>query len=273
MVSGTSAGRGAVSSGSSRSPVTGFFVFSWLLDVVRGLCFCGSFCACAKPAVVTMSSAAIASAMSVLFFVISTSNPEPGKSLGATPKQNDLDRLKQDDRVKHQTMVLDVEKIVLQLLSRIRDRRAVRILDLRPAGQSRRDQMALFVVRNLLGELGHKVRALRPRADETHFAAQDVPELRNLVDARFAQDATDARRAIVAFTGPHRTVRFRVYSHRTKLEQGKRPAVLADSLLLVKDWTTRVELDENRSQNRDRQRQQRANQRRQTMHERARKRR
>src|SRR5688500_19778759 len=65
--------------------------------------------------------------------------------------------------------------------------------------------MALFVVRNLLGELGHKVRALRPRADETHFAAQDVPELRNLVDARFAPDATDGRRKRIASTGPHPT--------------------------------------------------------------------
>src|SRR5688572_6556223 len=111
-------------------------------------------------------------------------------------------------------------------------------------------------------ELGHEVRTLGTRTDETHLAAQDVPELRNLVDANLAYDATDARRAVVAFAGPHRTVCFSVSSHRTKLDQRERPPVLAHAILLVKDWTTGVELDQNRGHDHDRQRQERPQQRR-----------
>src|SRR6185503_5280821 len=89
----------------------------------------------------------------------------PEISLGPSPKQNDLDRLKQDDRIKNQTVILDVEKVVLKFLARVFNRGAVRILDLRPTGQSRRDQMSLFVVGDLLRELGHEVRTLGTRAD------------------------------------------------------------------------------------------------------------
>ena len=39
------------------------------------------------------------------------------------------------------------------------------------------------------------VRQRRPRADERHVAAQHVPELRQLVEARLAQNASDRRDA------------------------------------------------------------------------------
>ena len=45
--------------------------------------------------------------------------------------------------------VLDVEEIVLQLLERVLDARAVGVADLRPAGQARPDDVALAVEGNL----------------------------------------------------------------------------------------------------------------------------
>ena len=81
-------------------------------------------------------------------------------------------------------------------------------------------------------------RSLGPRADEAHLTSQDVPELRNLVDANLAYDAADARSSIIAPAGPDWAISFRVHSHRTKLNQRKRFAVLTDALLLVKDGPT-----------------------------------
>src|SRR5690349_22125059 len=242
MSCGTSAGVCVVSSGSSRSLVVAFLSFCGVLVVVvRGRSFCGSCGGCAATLAVNALKLSTTSAICLRIVI---SNLQTRTLLGPPPKQNYFDRLKDDDGVQNQTLVLDVEKIVLQLLPRIFDRRAVRILDLRPTRQSGRDQMSLLVKRNLLGELGHEVRPFRTWSNEAHLASQDVPELRNLVDANFANDLADARRARVAFAGPNRTIRFGVDSHGAKLRQDKRAAILSDSFLLVENWATRLEFDQ-----------------------------
>src|SRR6187551_1455158 len=104
--------------------------------------------------------------------------------------------------------------------------------------------MPLLVKRNLLGQLGYEMRALRPGANEAHLAFQDVPELWNLVDANLANDASHARCARVAFAGPDRAVLFGVNSHRAKFGEHERAPVFADSFLFVKDRAARFELDE-----------------------------
>src|SRR5205085_5863935 len=91
-------------------------------------------------------------------------------SAPAAPEQDRLDRLEQDHGIKYQALILDVVEIVLQLLPRVFDGRTVRVFDLRPAGQTGRDQMALLVERNLLSELFDEVRPFRPGADEVHLA-------------------------------------------------------------------------------------------------------
>src|ERR1051326_6891934 len=163
------------------------------------------------------------------------SNLQTRDLLGPPPKQDYFDRLKENDCVQDQPLVLDVEKIVLKFLTSIFDCRAVWILDLRPTRQTRCDQMSLFVKRNLFGQLGHEVRTFRAWSNKAHLALQDVPELRYLIDTNLANDAADSRRARVSFTGPNRTVLLGVNSHRSKLCQYKRAAVLTDSFLLVED--------------------------------------
>src|SRR5215204_1073021 len=108
--------------------------------------------------------------------------------------------------------------------------------------------MPLFVERNLLGQLGNEMRTFRPRAHEAHLTLEDVPELRNLVDANLTNDATDARRARIALARPHRTTLLGVNSHRAKLHQHKSSPVLSDSFLLVKDRATRLQLDQHSSE-------------------------
>src|SRR5262245_37449703 len=198
------------------------------------------------------------------------SNLQTRTLLGPPPKQDYFDRLKDNDCVQNQTLVLDVEKIVLKFLTSIFDRRSIRILDLRPASQTRRDQMSLFVKRDLLGQLGHEVRAFRTWSNKAHLAFQDVPELRYLINANLANDAPHARRAGIAFTGPNRTILFGVNSHRSKLCQHKRAAVLADAFLLVEDGPARLQFDQHSREQNDWQRKNCADERHQPVHRRAR---
>src|SRR5713226_1098802 len=139
--------------------------------------------------------------------------------LSSPSEQNRLDRFEQDRRIERQALVLDVVKIVLQLLLGVLDRRAIRIFDLRPTRQPGRDQMALFVKRNFLGQLGNEMRTFGPRANEIHVAPQDAPKLWNLVHANLADDASHSRHTLVFSLGPDWPVLFSVNAHGTKLHQ------------------------------------------------------
>lgn len=55
-------------------------------------------------------------------------------------------------------------------------------------GTLRRDGQALLVVLGVFGDFAHQRRA---GADEGHVATEDVPELRQLIQAGFAQEVTD----------------------------------------------------------------------------------
>src|SRR5882724_5402562 len=103
--------------------------------------------------------------------------------------------------------------------------------------------MPLLVVRNLLCKLSHKVRPLGTRADKAHFATQDVPELRNLIDSNLAYDTAHARGSIVVFTGPHRSCRLSINSHRAKFCQHKKATVLADAFLPIEHRAARIKFD------------------------------
>src|ERR1044072_5351164 len=103
--------------------------------------------------------------------------------------------------------------------------------------------MPLLVERNLLGQLGHKMRPLRSGTNEAHLTLQNIPKLGNLIDSNLANHAAYARRASVFLTGPHRPCFFGINSHRAKLGEHKNAPVLADSFLPVKNRTLRLELD------------------------------
>src|SRR5437899_4451514 len=54
----------------------------------------------------------------------------------AFAEQNDADRFEQDNEIENEGVVLDVVKIVFQLLDRLFDGRAVRVAHLGPSRQS-----------------------------------------------------------------------------------------------------------------------------------------
>src|SRR5204863_715630 len=111
--------------------------------------------------------------------------------------------------------------------------------------QARRDQVTLLVVIDFLSELRDEVGTLRPGPNKVHVPAEDVPELRNLVDANLANDATHTRHAIIAIARPNGSVLLSVNAHRAKLHHRKSASVFADALLLVKHWPVRIDLDQN----------------------------
>src|ERR1051326_898246 len=120
--------------------------------------------------------------------------------------------------------------------------------------------MSLFIVGNLLGQLRYEVWPFGTGADKRHFSAQNVPKLRDLINADLPDDPSDSRHPLVALAGPDRSVLFCVNSHRAKLCQHKRLSVFTNALLLIKDRPTRFQLDENRGNYHDGKRQNRADQ-------------
>ena len=99
-----------------------------------------------------------------------------------------------------------------------------------------------------------EVELLRPRADDRHVAAQDVDQLRQLVDARPAQHPADARHARVGLELEHRVrelveadelrePRLGVSHHRAELEHLERPRPLAAAGLAEEDRQAGIEQD------------------------------
>src|ERR1051325_744380 len=106
--------------------------------------------------------------------------------------------------------------------------------------------MSLLVIRDFVGELCHKVRSFRTGTDKVHVTPQDIPELRDFIDADLANDAPHARHALVISLGPNRSIFLGVCAHRAKLHELEWAAVLPDALLLVKNGSARIQLDQNR---------------------------
>src|SRR5581483_11571633 len=113
----------------------------------------------------------------------------------------------------------------------------------RPAGDARADEMPLGVARMLLLELLHENRPLGARTDHRHVAAQDVEELRQLVERGAADEFADLRHARVADRREASAVLLRVGAHRAELEDLERLAAAPDPLLAVEHGAAVLERD------------------------------
>src|SRR6185436_13898151 len=104
--------------------------------------------------------------------------------------------------------------------------------------------MPLLVVRDFLRQLSDEVGAFRTRPHKSHLSTQDVPKLRNLIDAHFANDPTHARGSIIIFARPNGASLLRIDTHRAKLQKHKRLPIVTHSLLAIEHGTARVQLDQ-----------------------------
>ena len=100
------------------------------------------------------------------------------------------------------------------------------------------------VVGDRLPELLDEDRALRPRPDQAHVAAQDVEELGQLVDIRVAEPIADPSASGVVIEGPDRArLPLGIAPHAAELDDGEEPSPLPDPLLLVEDRPARGDQD------------------------------
>ncbi len=107
------------------------------------------------------------------------------------------------------------------------------------------------------------MRALRPRADEAHVAADHRHELRQFVQAGLADELADARAAIVVLARPHRhAILLRVHPHAAELGEGEVAPALAHPRLAVEDRSARFHPDRQCDQQHQRPRDQQQRQRR-----------
>ena len=84
----------------------------------------------------------------------------------------------------------------------------------------------------------------RARPDKAHVAAEDVPELRQLVHRRRAHEPPDARHARIVFSGLNRArARFGIDDHRAELQRVEAAAALADALLREEHRAAVFDLD------------------------------
>src|SRR5262249_7487266 len=154
----------------------------------------------------------------------------------------------------------------LDLLADVVDARVVRLVDLRPSGNSRFDSVTLLIFRDVSPKLGDDRRPLGTRAHDVHVAAQHVPELRHFVEARAAQEPTAGRATGLGRRAPGRSpLGRRVPVDRGDLERREPPSAMivetpvaiaritpatvdTYACLRIEHWAARRELDRDRDQ-------------------------
>src|SRR6266536_3165768 len=98
------------------------------------------------------------------------------------------------------------------------------------------------------------MRTLRAGTDKIHFTAQDIPELRYLINANLANNAADSGNSFIRFVCPYWSGLLSIKFHRAKLGKNEGASVFADTFLLVKNRSTRIDFNQNRRQHHERQR-------------------
>src|SRR5207302_5842686 len=113
-----------------------------------------------------------------------------------------------------------------------------------PAGEARLHVEASALPRRVLVDL---VAKRWSRADQAHVAADDVPELRQLVEREPAEGAARSRDArVAAVDGVARALLLGADDHRPQLEQVEVAPLVADAPLPVEDRAAVLELDRER---------------------------
>ena len=143
--------------------------------------------------------------------------------------EDDEERLRAHRQIDDEVPVAQVPEIVGQLDGCALAVCGVTGANLGPAGDARLDEQPLSPGGNDRLEQLDELRPFGARPDDGHVAAENVQQLRKLVQVRPPQQPADTRRARVAGTGPDRTAAaLRVGAHRPELVDREQPPALAD---------------------------------------------
>src|SRR5215217_3281568 len=149
----------------------------------------------------------------------------------------------------------DVLEVVRELL---RPRLLATHARLREPGEPGPDDETLPVLGNLLGELLEERRTDRPRPDDGHVAAEDIPELRYLVELRRTEPTSQTRdlrlgadRELLPVVGTE--TRLGVSLERPVLEHVEDAPVPPDPQAAVEERRSRSREEDDRDDDEDRQ--------------------
>ena len=143
--------------------------------------------------------------------------------------------------------MLQVIKIKFEPTQHLLRRIRIAIIKRRIRRYTRPDLIQKRIARITANDLFNIEATLRTRTDKSHIAAQDVPQLRQLVQMMLTQEAAYARQArVFAPTTKLRAARFGVIMHAAKLIHGKGAAVAADARLLEEGGRAKIASQHNR---------------------------
>src|SRR2546422_7545923 len=142
------------------------------------------------------------------------------------PHQDHGNGLQEDAEVQGEGHVLDVIKVILQLLVSVIDRTPIRVVHLRPAGDPRLHHMTQRIVRNLLLVFLHENVPFSSRADEAHLSREHIPHLRNLINPQEAQYHSHQRHSRVVLRRIGGLCLVPPF-HRSELQRRKKSLILS----------------------------------------------
>ena len=133
------------------------------------------------------------------------------------------DRLEQDLNIKTEAGIAGVPKIHHDATMHQFDASGftTQTMDLRPARDARFHVLSNFVIFDQIRVQSIMRRRMRPRANDRHFATQDIPELRQLVEACLAEPLSDACNPLVVSRRLNNCVTVLEHGHGTELEDLK----------------------------------------------------
>ena len=101
--------------------------------------------------------------------------------------------------------------------------------------------MAKIEIRNPRFEQLDEIWPLRPQADETHLAAEHIPQLRQFIEPALAKKRANVCDAIVVLLGPcWPDMPFGILSHRAEFMDHETAAEQSDALLAEDRTSGRV---------------------------------
>jgi len=122
-----------------------------------------------------------------------------------------------DAHIERQAHSPNVVKIVANFAANVFDTGVGLKSNLRQTGESRPHIKSFAIARHRRLKIADQFRPFRARADETHFTANDVVQLRQLVQVSEAKQSAESRHAGIVAVRPDRPgLTFAIENHRSE---------------------------------------------------------
>src|SRR5262245_10684602 len=156
------------------------------------------------------------------------------------------DRQPHDFQIEPNGPMLDVIEIALNPF--FKRGVATPATDLRPPSNSGLHFMLEHIEGNLFSNFLDYPRPFRSRPNDAHLAHQDIPKLRQLIEAHSAQILPDWSHAGIILLSQQRMIAGMIRAHRTKLEHHERLSIQPHSLLSKENRARRSQFNQQRNQ-------------------------